>query len=471
LIHIPGDLLSAMRALQGTNAAPADAARSASTGLFGELLQGQTSALQGVPGLLPIGGNALQPGGNNLPVLPAGAQPGQMPPGEAPEGVTPGLVAQQQGRVPLLVGEQVGEQAGELAGEQAGADAELLPALAGMPVESTPPQAQDMAALQALDSLEDTPALTADSQQSPTLTPVVSTAELGPDAEHGPSVTVANANVSQATAAALVPPEQTATVQPNPSRQLNATALPGAASTPEVASVGQAGQLPQAAVGELRGAPEVTPAVPRSQMAMADMPVAINDDIAVEAPELFASPEPARAAPSQQGQAQTLSGLPVQAVTESGSTAASKPSLLPPMTVPPGEPEWNAELAGRVSMLVKNGTQEASLQLNPPELGRMDIRIVTEGDQARVQFVVQNTEARDAIEQSLPRLRDMLEQSGLQLARGEVADQGQGRQRESSAAGGVDVDGPVDDSQERPEALISGEWLSGEADSRVDYYV
>lgn len=149
-------------------------------------------------------------------------------------------------------------------------------------------------------------------------------------------------------------------------------------------------------------------------------------------------------------------------------TATSKPSVLPPLTVPLGEPEWGPELAGRVSLMLKNGTQEASLQLNPPELGRLDIRIVTEGDQARVQFSVQNPEARDVIEQSMPRLREMLEQSGLQLAGSDVADQSESRQSpDSSAASGTDGT-----AENELHADITTQQLQlGDSRSQVDYYV
>ncbi|MDX1732789.1 MAG: flagellar hook-length control protein FliK [Halioglobus sp.] len=132
-------------------------------------------------------------------------------------------------------------------------------------------------------------------------------------------------------------------------------------------------------------------------------------------------------------------------------------------------PAWNSELAGRVSMMIRNGTAEASLQLNPPELGRMEIKIATEGDQARVMFVVQGAETREVIEQALPRLREMLEQGGLSLSRFDVSDhsrspQGQGSDGEAGQlAGDAEAD------------LSAGELLAAPtaapSQSLVDYYV
>ena len=119
--------------------------------------------------------------------------------------------------------------------------------------------------------------------------------------------------------------------------------------------------------------------------------------------------------------------------------------------------------------MVKNGLPEASLQLTPPELGRLDIRITTEGDQARVQFAVQSMDARDAIEQAMPRLREMLEQSGLQLARSEVADYSQSRQGESHVFGNPS-DQAAADLEENPDDSIR-EFAVSATSSTIDHYV
>ena len=78
-------------------------------------------------------------------------------------------------------------------------------------------------------------------------------------------------------------------------------------------------------------------------------------------------------------------------------------------------------LAGQVRILVGTASREATVQLHPAELGRLHVTINTDGDQARVVFVTDTAHARDAIEQSLPRLRELLQQSGLDLAEGDVS--------------------------------------------------
>ena len=87
------------------------------------------------------------------------------------------------------------------------------------------------------------------------------------------------------------------------------------------------------------------------------------------------------------------------------------------------EPEVFATgLATYLRVLKTEGGTEARLQLSPIELGKLAITIQTEGEETRVSFVVENSQARSTVESSLPRLRDMLEQSGLSLSDAEVTE-------------------------------------------------
>jgi flagellar hook-length control protein FliK len=74
--------------------------------------------------------------------------------------------------------------------------------------------------------------------------------------------------------------------------------------------------------------------------------------------------------------------------------------------------------------MVDRQHQVAELRLNPPELGRLDVRISMSGSEASVQFSAHSGAVREAVEQALPRLREMLEQNGLSLAHADVSDHG-----------------------------------------------
>ena len=93
--------------------------------------------------------------------------------------------------------------------------------------------------------------------------------------------------------------------------------------------------------------------------------------------------------------------------------------VLPTLTVatPMGQPAWASELGQRVSWLANSELREAQLQLNPRSLGAVDVRIVYGPEQQlNVSFSAANPAVRDALDASLPRLREMFEQQGLQLA-------------------------------------------------------
>ena len=118
---------------------------------------------------------------------------------------------------------------------------------------------------------------------------------------------------------------------------------------------------------------------------------------------LTAAPEDAS------GFAATLSRLPGTAST------SFMPSLS--LATPVGHSAWANELSQRVTWLANNELREAQLQLHPRSLGSVEVRIAFGHEQQlNISFSAANPIARDALDANLPRLREMLEQQGLQLA-------------------------------------------------------
>jgi len=80
-------------------------------------------------------------------------------------------------------------------------------------------------------------------------------------------------------------------------------------------------------------------------------------------------------------------------------------------------------------MMAQHGPRVAHIQLDPPELGAMQIRIhMHGGDQVSVSFSSPNPMVREALEQQMPRLRDMFADQGLNLQDLSVTDQSSGQQ-------------------------------------------
>ncbi|KFI11330.1 flagellar hook-length control protein FliK [Vibrio coralliilyticus] len=142
----------------------------------------------------------------------------------------------------------------------------------------------------------------------------------------------------------------------------------------------------------------------------------------------------------QLSQAAGQQGLTVQNQLRAEQAAAQAPMQL------------NREIAGeqvaeRVQMMMSKNLKNIDIRLDPPELGRLQIRMNMTGDGATVHFTVANQQARDVIEQSMPRLREMLAQQGVQLGDSSVQQQSSGQQQNRYAAGNGPGTGQGDGNQ------------------------
>lgn len=139
------------------------------------------------------------------------------------------------------------------------------------------------------------------------------------------------------------------------------------------------------------------------------------------------------------------------------------------VTTPVTSPEFPDALASQVSYLVREGVQQARLQLHPAELGPLQVHIALQGQQAQVDFVATSAVTRSAIESSLAQLAASLQQAGLTLAGGGVSHggAGQGGQRDDGASGArapLRADAP--EAAPPSPAPRAGGWRQGS----VDYY-
>lgn len=86
------------------------------------------------------------------------------------------------------------------------------------------------------------------------------------------------------------------------------------------------------------------------------------------------------------------------------------------LRTPVGTSAWTDELANKLTVFVNRGVQSASLQLSPEQLGPLEIHISISNDQTSVWFGAAHAETRTALEQALPRLRELLAGQGLNLS-------------------------------------------------------
>jgi len=88
---------------------------------------------------------------------------------------------------------------------------------------------------------------------------------------------------------------------------------------------------------------------------------------------------------------------------------------------PVGAQGWGDEIGTHLAIMAANGREAASLRLSPEHLGPLEVQISMKDGQANVVFGAQNPETRNALEQSLPRLREMFAAQGLTLGNANVS--------------------------------------------------
>ncbi len=119
-------------------------------------------------------------------------------------------------------------------------------------------------------------------------------------------------------------------------------------------------------------------------------------------------------------------GLGLSSMTQSESKFVNRGNTVQasqqPLMTSSSEVVSSNELATHLRVLKSSGGGEARLQLHPAELGRMTVSLIMEGDEARVLFLVDNPHAKHAVETSLPKLRDLMNEAGLYLTEADVSD-------------------------------------------------
>lgn len=104
----------------------------------------------------------------------------------------------------------------------------------------------------------------------------------------------------------------------------------------------------------------------------------------------------------------------LQALQQHGAQAAER------LTPRVGTPAWDQALGQKVVWMVAGEQQSASLTLNPPDLGPLQVVLNVSNSQANATFIAAQPEVRQALEAALPKLREMLGEAGIQLGQASV---------------------------------------------------
>ncbi len=168
-----------------------------------------------------------------------------------------------------------------------------------------------------------------------------------------------------------------------------------------------------------------------SAAALADQPAAetrIQANGAAQQPAVRAQPEAAiaarPAAPAAfENTVRDMASAPVSAPVQQASLNIAQAAAgvhTDKIAARVGTPGWDNQVGQKIVWMVAGKEQSATLTLNPPDLGPMQVVLSVTNDQASVTFSSAQPEVRAALENALPRLREMLDESGVALSNASV---------------------------------------------------
>jgi flagellar hook-length control protein FliK len=87
--------------------------------------------------------------------------------------------------------------------------------------------------------------------------------------------------------------------------------------------------------------------------------------------------------------------------------------------------DFTEAVKDKVMLMISQKLQQFDITLDPPELGNMQVRVNLQGEQAVVSFLVQSQQTKDALEQNMHKLRELLAEQGVDVGDANVEQQSQ----------------------------------------------
>lgn len=135
------------------------------------------------------------------------------------------------------------------------------------------------------------------------------------------------------------------------------------------------------------------------------------------------------------------------------SPAAATVATQTPVALDSG---FDDNFGSRIAWMAEQRVGHAEIRVSPDNLGTIDVRLQLDGNRVNAEFHSTQADVRHALESSLPRLREMLGQHGLQLGQADVGQRQPGGQPSNGQASGSAMAGEADRGNE-------GAWAPGPA--------
>lgn len=182
-----------------------------------------------------------------------------------------------------------------------------------------------------------------------------------------------------------------------------APANPMAAALPALPAVPAAASAKPATISADEASAELS--LPLAAAAANDDASSLNPDADTPAPTTFASL------------------LHNQALQEVRASAPASSITTPTPTPDLNAGDFDEAIGARVGWLAEQKIGHAHIRINPENMGEIDVKLQLDGDRVHASFSSAHADVRHALESSLPRLREMLGEQGLQLGHADVGQQ------------------------------------------------
>ena len=246
------------------------------------------------------------------------------------------------------------------------------------------------------------------------------------------------------------------------------------------ASAGLAQQAAASAAGvrsatanltETRGAPRVQPELNLASVAETELAAEGEQDFTEALRTSLAATAGSAAQASAESPDSPVNPL-TQAVQQANAAQreAAANALQQPLSM--RQPGMSEAVVERVMWLSSQNLKSAEIQLDPAELGRLEIRISLNQEQTQISFASPHASVREALEGQMYRLREMFSQQGLDQFDVNVSDQSLARgdrQADERGAAGLAVgDSEADDAVDSETLIASTPLENGRG--LVDFY-
>lgn len=172
--------------------------------------------------------------------------------------------------------------------------------------------------------------------------------------------------------------------------------------------------------------------------------------------------------PGEERAAPSAAALAAFGLSPAGLPNVAEARVQMPVSISFGETGWGTMIAERSAMMASKSIKFAELQLDPPELGPLQVKVSVNQEQASVSFVAANAQVKDALDQSLAKLRELLEEQGLDLVNVDVSDQSS--QQSDPEAEREGQGAAMSDSEHDESNMVAPTTLQGSVSYGVDHY-